>query len=201
MTSSMPEEQPVSSGGFRIGCIGRLVVVAVAALVIITLLSVIFGEGSGSSSPSSGNGSDTYNGGPVDNFPVADVSQVEADHLWIVRLPDGEFRAFYDKSARQQELDGDCRIFFDERAGIGTLEPLEGMTGAFVEDCNDRRSVWRADGVFAFGSAYGNLDRFDTRINDEGELVVDLTRRTCTRSRGVPGIPPFEERVCRGRPG
>ena len=51
----------------------------------------------------------------------------------------------------------------------------------------------------ASGVGYGNLDRFETSIDENGDLLIDVSERTCTRSRGVPGIPPYDETIC-GRP-
>ena len=70
------------------------------------------------------------------------------------------------------------------------------MSGAFVEDCNGSRAVWRPDGMFAFGNGYGDLNRYDTHIDGNGHLIVDTSSRTCTRSRGVNGVPPFEQQRC-----
>ena len=39
----------------------------------------------------------------------SDVNHFDLDHVFLVRYPDGSFDAFYDKSARQQELNGSCR--------------------------------------------------------------------------------------------
>ena len=54
--------------------------------------------------------------------------------------------------------------------------------------------------MFAFGANYGNLDEFQTRIDDAGNIVVITETRTCTRSVGVPGIEPFEVKECDGAP-
>ena len=69
-------------------------------------------------------------------------------------------------------------------------------TGALVEDCNDARAVWRVDGKFSFGNSYGDLDRFDVRTGAQGDVIVDTESRSCTRSRGVIGIAPFDVRRC-----
>ena len=94
------------------------------------------------------------------------------------------------------ELGGDCRLQWDDRALIGTLDPIPGITGAFVEDCDDVRSVWRADGVFSFGGSWGDLDRYNTSVNADGHLIVDTRTRTCTRSAGVPGQKPLNITQC-----
>jgi hypothetical protein len=141
---------------------------------------------------------DDVNAGPAESYERGDVSYIPSEHIYVTRLEDGAFVALYDKSPKQQELDSSCRIFFDEFAQLGPLEPLPGIDGAFVEECEETRGVWRADGQRAFGAGYGNLDRFSTHVNDAGDLIVDTGSRMCTRSRGVPGVPPFTETTCRG---
>ena len=74
------------------------------------------------------------------------------------------------------------------------------MRGAFVEACDDQRLRWRVDGTFSFGNSYGDMDRFETRIDGAGDLIIDTSQRTCTRSKGVPGIPPLRDDLMRRRP-
>jgi hypothetical protein len=167
----------------------------IVALVIIGLFYDSGDEGASS------NDSDVLQGinvGAADEYALADVNHFDQDHVFFVRFPDGSFRAFYDKSARQQELDGSCRILYDETATTGTLPQVEGMRGAFVEDCDDKRSVWLVDGTFSFGAGYGDLDEFETGVDANGDVIIDTNERTCTRSKGVPGIPPFEVTTCQG---
>ena len=113
------------------------------------------------------------------------------------RLQDGTFVALYDKSPRQQELGGDCRVHYDDHTQLGPLPQIDDFTGALVEDCEGQsRSVWRADGEFAFGAAYGHLDTYKTSVNSSGEVIVDTEVRTCTRSRGASGVPPYDVLRC-----
>ncbi len=65
-----------------------------------------------------------------------------------------------------------------------------------MEDCNNARAVWRVDGAFSFGNSYGDLDRFNVRTDARGNVIVDTESRSCTRSRGVIGIAPFDARRC-----
>jgi hypothetical protein len=171
-----------------------LFAITIVALVVVGLFYDSGDDGTGET----GGGAGGLNVGPAEEYARGDVNQFELDHVFLVRFPDGSFRAFYDKSARQQELGGTCRIFFDEMATTGTLPQVEGMSGAFVEDCDDKRSVWLVDGTFSFGASYGDLDEFATSIDANGDLLIDTSERTCTRSVGVPGIPPFEETECDG---
>lgn len=176
----------------RGGCALRVLVGVAVLIAIVVAIGTIFDQGENADQPVHG-----YDAGPLTAYPPGSVNYAEAQHLYIVRLPDGGVVALYDRSTEQQELGGsDCRVTYDETAGIGTLEPLPGTQGAFVEDCNNARTVWRVDGKLAFGSGYGDLDRFDTSVNGGGELIVDTSARTCTRSRGVIGIKPFDLKSC-----
>jgi hypothetical protein len=166
-----------------------LLAAAIVALVVVVAIGTIFNEGDNADQPIRG-----YDAGPAAAFQPASVNFVEAEHLFIVRLLDGSFLALYDMSSRQQELGGDCRILHDDSAGIGTLSPLPGLAGAFVEDCSGTRAVWRPDGVFSFGNNYGDMDRFGARVTPQGELIIDVSNRSCTRSRGVIGLEPFDVR-------
>ena len=178
-------------GRGRLGCLLRLSVVVLAVVALVVAIGFLFDQGSGSVKPATG-----YDAGAASGYQSGSVVYAEAQHLFIVRLQDGTFVALYDKSSKQQELRGDCRVSFDDTASTGTLAPLPGITGAFVENCDGLRAVWRADGTFAFGAGYGNLDRYNTSIDGAGHLIVDTSSRACTRSRGVIGVPPFDEKTC-----
>jgi hypothetical protein len=173
------------------GCLLRVLIVVAVLTAIVVAIGEIFDQGDSADQPVRG-----FDAGPAANFQPASVVQFEQQHVFVVRMQDGEFLAFYDKSTKQQELGGDCRLQWDDTALIGTLEPVPGITGGFVEDCDDVRSVWRADGAFAFGGSWGDLDRYNTSVNADGDLIVDTRTRTCTRSAGVPGQEPFEQREC-----
>jgi len=180
-------------GGWVRGCLLR----GLIALVVLTAIGIAIGFAF--HDPDANLPTDDVNAGPAENYERADVSYIPSEHVYVTRLEDGTFIALYDMSPKQQELDSDCRIFYDDFALLGTLEQLPGFEGGLVEECDGARSVWRADGTPAFGSgSYANLDRFQTHTNDAGELIIDTSSRTCTRSRGVPGVPPFTETTCRG---
>lgn len=192
-------EQPLSDAprriaGPRFGCLTRLLLVALAAVGLIILIGVTFDQGDDAKQPKK-----SFNAGTAEEYARGDVTYVGPENTYIVRLENGDFLALYDRSPKQQEVDGACRVSFDERAQLLGLPQLPGFEGAFVEECEGLRTVWRADGRFANGAGYGNLDRFDTEIDDAGDLIVNLNSRTCTRSRGVTGAPPFVERRC-GKP-
>jgi|CXWL01.1.fsa_nt_gi hypothetical protein len=182
-----------ASAGRRIrpgsGCLVRGMIGIVVLVALGIAIGEIFDQGENAKQPAR-----SYNAGPAAEYKQGDVNEFDQEHLFLVRLPDGEFLAFYDKSSRQQELGGSCRISYDENAGVGTLAPIPGLGGAFVEDCEGSRVVWRVDGKFSFGNGYGDLDRFQTIIDDNGDVVIDLSSRTCTR--GKAGFAPYEVRTC-----
>lgn len=177
------------------GCL--LIGVAALAVSIVAIVAGI--EFLGSDTPGDG-GARFVTLGEAEAFPNSEVQFFEQHNLFIVRLANGDFLALYDKAPRQQQPAKECRVAWDDTAALNTLPQLEGFRGAFVDDCEGARAVYRADGEFAFGAGFGRLDRFDTRITDAGELQVDLSERPCIRSRGVPGVPPFVEETCSGNP-
>lgn len=175
----------------RFGCLVRIVVVAVVATAIVVGIGTLFNQGNNATLPAR-----SFDAGVANGFQPATVVQFEPQHLFIVRLQDGTFIALYDKSPKRQELRSNCRVSFSDAATPGTLAPLPGITGAFVENCDGLHAVWRADGTFAFGASYGNLDHYPTSVDASGHLIVDISTRTCTRSGGVIGIPPFVVQKC-----
>jgi hypothetical protein len=190
------EAVPETKRRFRAGgCLLRIAIVAAVLIGIVIAIGTIFNEGDDADQPVHG-----FIAGNVTSFPPGSVNYFEAQHFFLTNVPDVGFVARYDRSSRQQELNGDCRVHYEDTAGTGTLPPLAGTTGALVEDCNNGRAVWRVDGTFAFGNSYGDLDRFDVRVTQpagvHGDVIVDLESRSCTRSRGVIGIPPFDVRRC-----
>jgi hypothetical protein len=178
-----------------VGCVLWGAGVAIVLSTVFIILGLATGGDDGGSAGAGG-----FNAGPATGYAFADVNEFDEERLFLVRLPDGEFRAFSNLSARQQELGGSCRIYFDEAAQPGNIAQVTGMRGAFIEDCENTRTVWRVDGVLAFGAGYGDLDRFPVNVDQAGDLRIDTSERTCTRSKGVPGIPPFETRTCQGSP-
>jgi hypothetical protein len=179
------------------GCLLKGVLAASLLLAVFVVLGLAFG---GDGDPGAGGGG-AFNAGPAESYQRADISHLEQQHVFVVRLPDGEFIALYDKSAKQQEINSNCRVQWEANANLGgAVQPLPGFNGAFAETCEGTRGVWRADGLRAYGAGYGNLDRFSTEVDRNGDLIIDLSDRTCTRSRGVIGVPPFEERTCRDAP-
>jgi hypothetical protein len=178
----------------RIGCLAWSALGVLAVTGIVVAIGFAFDQGPDASQPPKG-----YDAGRADAYAPADVTHIDAEHLFIVRLEDGSFVALYDKSPRRQELkdENDCRVHWEDVAPLGSVAQLPGFTGAFVEDCDAQaRTVWLADGTYAFGAGYGDLDRYGTRVTEAGELIIDTSSRSCTRSVGTIGIPPFEVRRC-----
>ncbi len=176
------------------GCLVRAGVAIIVLVGVVVAIGTIFNEGDNADQPVQG-----FVAGTAAALPPGSVNYFEQEHIFLTHLPNGQFVALYDRSSRQQELNGTCRIRYDETSGIGTLAPIPGTIGAFVEECNNARAVWRVDGKFSFGSSYGDLDRFGVRTDAQGRVIVDTASRTCTRSRGVVGIAPFDVRRC-GKP-
>ena len=186
-----PSKRRMSRGGCALIAIGAL-----AVSIVLILLGIEF---LGSDTPGDGNAR-FVTLGEAEAFPRSDVQFFEQENIYVVRTADGEFLALYNKAPRQQQPAKDCRVVWDESAQLNTLPQLEGFRGAFVDSCEGTRAVYRADGEFAFGAGFGRLDRFETRVTADGELQANLAERTCIRSAGVPGVPPFEERTCSGAP-
>jgi hypothetical protein len=187
-------EEPLASAArprLRFGCLTRMILAIAAAVALVIIIGETFDQGAPDNPPS-----DLLDAGPAEEYARSDVSQFELQHVFIVRFENGSFLAFYDKSSKQQEVGRDCRIRYDETAQLTGLPQLPGFSGAFVEECGDLRATWRADGKFAGGAGYGDLDRYQTEVNETGNLIIDLGTRTCTRSRGVAGQPPFDTRTC-----
>ncbi|MBF6599489.1 MAG: hypothetical protein IVW36_03140 [Dehalococcoidia bacterium] len=175
------------------GCL--LKVVIAAAVVTAIVIGIGFAFDQGTKAPAT-----SYDAGPANEYPVGVVIPVESEHIFITRLQDGRFVAVYDKSPRQQELRGNCRVRYDTTSpALGSVPQLPGFSGAFVEECGSQaRTVWLADGRFAFGAGYPgvNLDRYATRVDSTGNLIVDLASRSCTQSRGAIGVAPFDVQQC-----
>ena len=186
-----PVEEAAPRRGSRLGCLARMLLVVASAVALVVLIGETFDQGAPANPRPS-----TLNAGQAEEYALSDVAQFPLSHLFIVRLGDGSFLALYDKSSKQQEVGRGCRVNFDERAQLTGLEQLPGFIGAFVEECGDLRATWRADGEFASGAGYGGLDRFETEVDASGNLIVDITSRTCTRSRGVVGQAPFDVTTC-----
>jgi len=190
----MSEEQSARPRRRRgLGCLTRIVLVVVVAVGIIVAIGEAFDQGKDAGQPET-----TYDAGKLEDYQRGDVTYLDLQHIYIVRLPDGEALALYDRSSRQQELGGDCRVAYDETAALTGLSQTPGMVGAFVEECGDLRTVWRVDGTLASGAGYGDLDRFRTTVDASGELLIQTDSRSCTRSVGVPGVPPYRVTRCSG---
>jgi hypothetical protein len=177
------------------GCLPWLIGGIVGLIVVATVLAFIFDQDEAADQPDH-----SVNAGPAEQYAFADVTYIEPEHLFVVRLQNGDFLALYDRSSKQQTLGSNCRVGFDETAVLQGLPQLEGFDGAFVEECEGQRAVWRADGEFVSGANFGNLDEFRTSIDEAGDLIVDTETRTCTRAVGVGGIPPFRRDRCDGNP-
>jgi hypothetical protein len=177
------------------GCLLWFTVAGFVLFALFIVLGLAFSDGDGAAPGDSG----AFNAGPAENYLRGEVSHLEQQRVFVVRLNDGAFVALYDKSSKQQEIDSNCRVRWEDNANLGgVIGQLPGFNGAFAENCEGTRGVWRADGERAYGAGYGDLDRFQTQIDAGGNLLIDLSSRTCTRSRAVVGVPPFDEKTCTG---
>jgi hypothetical protein len=174
-----------------LGCVTRAVITIAAIVAVVVAIGFAFDQGDSAVQPQHG-----FDAGPASAYQTPSVTAFEGEHLFLVRLADGSFTALYDRSTKQQELGGNCRLAYEESAGLGTLDPLPGLLGGFVEGCEGARAVWRADGRFAFGTSYGDLDRYAANVDVAGRVIVDTETRSCTRSAGVIGQEPYLRKTC-----
>jgi hypothetical protein len=191
MSEAGPPAAPSSPARRPLGCVTKLLLAIVVLIVVVIGIGYAFDQGDSAEQPQHG-----FGAGPASAYQSPSVTAFEAEHLFLVRLPDGSFTAIYDRSPKQQEMQGSCRVVYDQTAGIGTLDTLPGLQGGFVEACDGNRAVWRADGAFAFGTGYGDLDRYAVHVDGGGDVIIETDSRTCTRSKGVIGQAPYEKRTC-----
>lgn len=99
--------------------------------------------------------------------------------VWVVRFPDGDFRAF---SGASTHLGG---VVVWQTEGQGRWDQY---IGVFVEPGHSER--WAMDGTRLFGPAPRNLDVYRTHI-DSGVLVVELGE-IVRGERSSPPPPPYD---------
>ena len=158
------------------GCLLRVAVAMAVLTGIVVAIGTFFNEGDNADQPLHG-----FVAGTAAALPPGSVNYFEQEHIFLTHLPAGEFVALYDRSPRQQELNGDCRIRYEETAGIGTLAPIAGTTGAFVEECNNARAVWRVGDASVFVAARMRALRSGFIIATAGLLCRLRPRRRAPR--------------------
>jgi hypothetical protein len=130
---------------------------------------------------------------PADSYAMGSVEFVAERNFFVVRLPRSGFLALADMDADNRASEGRrCRVGVvpgNDPALPGLLERHEanmgseavGTTLVFREACNG--AVFDVTGQRISGEG-PNLDRYAARVNDAGELVVNVSRRECSESAG-----------------
>lgn len=164
------------------GCFGMVVVavLGIGAIVFVFLFT------------SSGSNTGEIVLRPADSYAMGSVEFVPERNFFLVRLPGG-FLALADMDAANRSAEGRrCRVSIvqgDDPALPGLLEDFEENQGAaaegttllFRETCNGAVFDVTGQRIDANGP---NLDRYATRVNDDGELVVNVSRKECSESTG-----------------
>ncbi len=163
------------------GCFGMVVVVVlgIGAVVFVFLFT------------NSGSNTGEVVLRPADSYRMGAVEFISERNFYVVQLPATGFLALADMDAANRVAEGRrCR------AGIVTANDptlpglLERYTSNFSAEAAGTTLVFREDcagGIFdATGKRLNgdgpNLDRYSTRVNGEGELVVDVSRRECSEA-------------------
>lgn len=119
------------------------------------------------------------------------VEFVGERNFYVVRLANGEFLALSDLDAANRATPGHrCRVAplgisdrrlpdLLERYGTSMSPDARGATLLFHEDCNG--AVYDLTGL-RLDAEGPNLERYATTIDDQGRLIVDVSRRICTQA-------------------
>lgn len=165
------------------GCFGMVVVavLGIGAVVFVFLFT------------SSGSNTGDIVLRPADSYAMGSVEFVAERNFFVVRLPGSGFLALADMDAANRAAEGRrCRanvVPGDDPALPGLLEDFEtnqapaadGTTLLFRETCYG--AIFDVTGQRISGDG-PNLDRYTTRVNDAGELVVNVSRRECSEATG-----------------
>jgi hypothetical protein len=118
------------------------------------------------------------------SFATPSVTYFPEQHFFLVRLPDGEFRAFHDLDLRQQLMplppgrSTPCRLEWIPPEEVATKAGSFGYQhpeGVFREPCH--LSTFTIEGKRIFGPSPADLPEF--RVTDKGFVTVDLSQATC----------------------
>lgn len=165
------------------GCFGMVVVavLGIGALIFVFLFT----------SSSSNTGEIVLR--PANSYAMGSVEFVAERNFFLVRLPGSGFLALADMDATNRAAEGQrCRVSVmrgDDPDLPGLLERYQerqsaaaaGTTLLFRETCNG--AVFDVTGQ-RISDDGPNLDRYETSVNDAGEVVVNVSRRECSESTG-----------------
>lgn len=179
MTES-PRE-PVPPKPVFAGCLGMIA--AIGTMVAIALFMIVYLE----------SGADTGRMVLRDYRSYAEgiIEYVGERNFYVVRLGDGSFLALDDLDAANRAAEGRrCRVQPLSPADPALPDLLatyrsrfsdhaSGANVVFREDCN--RAVYDAAGLRLDGEGR-NLDRYGVGVNEDMQLVVDVSRRICTEA-------------------
>jgi hypothetical protein len=125
-----------------------------------------------------------FEAGFEDGFARGSVAYFEEQHFFLVRLPNGEFRAFHDLDLRQHLMplppgrSTPCRLEWippeevAQRAGSFGYDHPEDL---FREPCH--LSTFTIEGKRIYGPSPADLPEF--RVTVKGFVTVDLSQATC----------------------
>lgn len=138
---------------------------AIAALAFITIISPRFIA------------TRTVDIGPASDYTVGVPRYYESDRFWVVKLPDGEILALYDRDPNTG-----CTVPWDP-----DYEML-GVTGWFRDACS--RSVYDLQGACFFGPCVIGLNRLQVNQETDGTYVVNMNSGDAGPIR-TPGATPL----------
>jgi hypothetical protein len=128
---------------------------------------------------------------PADSYRLGAVEFISDNNFYVVQLPGTGFLALADMDATNRAAQGRrCRVGIVaandptlpgllERYASNLSAEAAGTTLVFREDCTG--GVFDATGRRLNGEG-PNLDRFATRVNSDGDLVVNMSRRECSEA-------------------
>ena len=127
---------------------------------------------------------------PADSYGNGSVEYIAERNFYLVRLVDGSFVALSDlDAANRRNAQRRCRVapipttdsqlpdLLTEYAGRMSAKAA-GTTLLFREDCNS--AIYDVTGV-RLDSEAANLERHPVDIDSAGRLIVDVSKRVCTR--------------------
>lgn len=130
---------------------------------------------------------------PAGFYSPGSVTRIADRGFYVVRLPDGTVLALSDlDAANRAASDRRCRVAVIAAGDPALPALLARYRNSFSDAAAGASLVFREDCHGALYDPAGirldadgpNLDRYVTKTNGDGRLVVSLARRTCTRRDG-----------------